>query len=68
MVRVSLRANGSLLSCDIWLLTTRAVPSLHKQANHVRGWEKKEWKTRKGRATSETLRQDKQQLANYINL
>lgn len=60
---VSVRADGSLPSCDIWLLTEDMVqPPVLRQANHVRGWKKKKkkgLKTRKGRATSETRASDK---------
>lgn len=49
-VRVSVRADGSLLSCDIWLLTEgMAQPSVIRQANHERGCEKKKRKRKRKR-------------------
>lgn len=42
---VSVRAYGSLPSCDIWLLTEDMVqPPVLRQANHVRGCKKKKKK------------------------
>ena len=44
---VSVRADGSLPSCDIWLLTEDMVqPPVLRQANHVRGCLKKKKKKR----------------------
>lgn len=49
-VHVAVRADGSLLSCDIWLLTEdMAQPSVLRQANPVRGCKKKKEKKKGGR-------------------
>lgn len=59
-IHVSVRADRSLFSCDIWLLTEdMAQPSVLRQANHMRGCKKKKKKGGHGRA-GPRLRQGRQ--------
>lgn len=67
-VQVDVRADGSLLSSDIWLLTG----GMAQTSQSREGLPKKERKTDDregtGHVSDKALRQDKQQLVNYINL
>lgn len=59
---VSFGVDGSLLSCDIWLLTTGhswVVGAQMSQSYNGVGGEEKGWKTRKGSVSSQTRPSDK---------
>lgn len=72
-VQVSTRADGSPLGCDIWLLTEGMAQPIGTQTSHqscdgVLKKKKREDTEGPGQVSDKALRQDKQQLANYINL